>query len=282
MRPVRPPRPHGLPHPGRPHLPHLRRAGPGRGRARRRGGPGRRRPRHRQGRLRLPAHHGRRDGPGPAPAPSAPTIRASASASSRTTARPCSNACAPANLDLCLTSPVPDAPDLVARRLDEQKLRLVVPADHSPRGPPPHPPRRGRRRNVRHPGTRLRPPPHHRRPLPGGRLQAPRRLRGRGGGNPAGPGGSGLWSGPPAPAGRPASGGGGTDGYGPPSGPRNRRRLAGRPPGHAPGSSLQEVPALQKGQLVANLGARGTARQATADPHRPMDNHPRGATASKD
>ena len=34
-------------------------------------------------------------------------------------------------LDLCLTSPVPDAPDLVARRLDEQKLRLVVPADHS-------------------------------------------------------------------------------------------------------------------------------------------------------
>ncbi|MFE1952669.1 LysR family transcriptional regulator [Streptomyces sp. NPDC059524] len=33
-------------------------------------------------------------------------------------------------LDLCLTSPVPDAPDLVARRLDEQRLRLVVPEDH--------------------------------------------------------------------------------------------------------------------------------------------------------
>ncbi|MFF6993581.1 LysR substrate-binding domain-containing protein [Streptomyces sp. NPDC008313] len=33
-------------------------------------------------------------------------------------------------LDLCLTSPVPDAPDLVGHRLDEQKLRLVVPADH--------------------------------------------------------------------------------------------------------------------------------------------------------
>jgi DNA-binding transcriptional LysR family regulator len=33
-------------------------------------------------------------------------------------------------LDLCLTSPVPDAPDLAARRLDEQRLRLVVPADH--------------------------------------------------------------------------------------------------------------------------------------------------------
>ncbi|MEU9332239.1 LysR substrate-binding domain-containing protein [Streptomyces sp. NPDC048290] len=33
-------------------------------------------------------------------------------------------------LDLCLTSPLPDAPDLVTRRLDEQKLRLVVPADH--------------------------------------------------------------------------------------------------------------------------------------------------------
>ncbi|MGW5129860.1 LysR family transcriptional regulator [Streptomyces sp. XY006] len=34
------------------------------------------------------------------------------------------------DLDLCLTSPVPDAPDLVARRLDEQKLRLVVPDGH--------------------------------------------------------------------------------------------------------------------------------------------------------
>ncbi|MFJ6568074.1 LysR family transcriptional regulator [Streptomyces sp. NPDC091292] len=33
-------------------------------------------------------------------------------------------------LDLCLTAPVPDAPDLVARRLDEQRLRLVVPDDH--------------------------------------------------------------------------------------------------------------------------------------------------------
>lgn len=33
-------------------------------------------------------------------------------------------------LDLCLTSPIPDSPDLVARRLDEQRLRLVVPDDH--------------------------------------------------------------------------------------------------------------------------------------------------------
>ncbi|QFR97963.1 LysR family transcriptional regulator [Streptomyces tsukubensis] len=33
-------------------------------------------------------------------------------------------------LDLCLTSPVPDAPDLAARRIDEQRLRLVVPEDH--------------------------------------------------------------------------------------------------------------------------------------------------------
>ncbi|MEV6792475.1 LysR family transcriptional regulator [Streptomyces sp. NPDC051320] len=33
-------------------------------------------------------------------------------------------------LDLCLTSPVPEAPDLVARRLDEQRLRLVVPDEH--------------------------------------------------------------------------------------------------------------------------------------------------------
>jgi DNA-binding transcriptional LysR family regulator len=33
-------------------------------------------------------------------------------------------------LDLCLTSPVPEAPDLVTRRLDEQRLVLVVPGDH--------------------------------------------------------------------------------------------------------------------------------------------------------
>ncbi|MEK8171222.1 LysR substrate-binding domain-containing protein [Streptomyces sp. M19] len=33
-------------------------------------------------------------------------------------------------LDLCLTSPLPDAPDLAVRRLDEQRLRLVVPDDH--------------------------------------------------------------------------------------------------------------------------------------------------------
>lgn len=33
-------------------------------------------------------------------------------------------------LDLCLTSPIPDAPDLAVRRLAEQRLRLVVPDDH--------------------------------------------------------------------------------------------------------------------------------------------------------
>jgi len=33
-------------------------------------------------------------------------------------------------LDLCLTSPLPDEPGLVVRRLDEQRLRLVVPAGH--------------------------------------------------------------------------------------------------------------------------------------------------------
>ncbi|MFJ9947144.1 LysR family transcriptional regulator [Kitasatospora sp. NPDC091207] len=33
-------------------------------------------------------------------------------------------------LDLCLVSPVPDDPALVARTLDEQRLHLVVPADH--------------------------------------------------------------------------------------------------------------------------------------------------------
>lgn len=33
-------------------------------------------------------------------------------------------------LDLCLVSPLPEAPDLVARVLDEQRLYLAVPADH--------------------------------------------------------------------------------------------------------------------------------------------------------
>ncbi|MEU9127345.1 LysR family transcriptional regulator [Kitasatospora sp. NPDC048540] len=33
-------------------------------------------------------------------------------------------------LDLCLVSPIPDSPDLVARQLDEQRLYLAVPADH--------------------------------------------------------------------------------------------------------------------------------------------------------
>lgn len=42
-------------------------------------------------------------------------------------------------LDLCLTSPVPNEPGLVGRRLDEQRLRLVVPEDH----------RLARRRRVR-------------------------------------------------------------------------------------------------------------------------------------
>ncbi len=42
-------------------------------------------------------------------------------------------------LDLCLTSPVPDEPGLVARGLDEQRLRLVVPEGH----------RLARRRRVR-------------------------------------------------------------------------------------------------------------------------------------
>ncbi|MEE1939358.1 LysR family transcriptional regulator [Streptomyces sp. TRM 70361] len=34
------------------------------------------------------------------------------------------------DLDLCLTSPIPEAPDLVVRRLGEQRLRLAVPEDH--------------------------------------------------------------------------------------------------------------------------------------------------------
>ncbi|WP_406283193.1 LysR family transcriptional regulator [Embleya sp. NBC_00896] len=33
-------------------------------------------------------------------------------------------------LDLCLTAPLPDAPDLAVRALDEQRMYLVVPTDH--------------------------------------------------------------------------------------------------------------------------------------------------------
>ncbi|GAB2598949.1 LysR family transcriptional regulator [Streptomyces capparidis] len=42
-------------------------------------------------------------------------------------------------LDLCLIAPLPDEPDVAVRRLDEQRLRLVVPAAH----------RLSRRRRVR-------------------------------------------------------------------------------------------------------------------------------------
>jgi len=60
--------------------------------------------------------------------------------------------------------------------------RAEAPA-RRPRRPPPrrpqtHPPRRGRRRDLRDPRTGLRPAPHHRRGLPGGGLQAEGRLRG--------------------------------------------------------------------------------------------------------
>lgn len=39
-------------------------------------------------------------------------------------------------LDLCLTSPLPDAPDLVVRPLDEQRLNFVVPEGHHLAGRP--------------------------------------------------------------------------------------------------------------------------------------------------
>ena len=116
-------------------------------------------------------------------------------------------------LDLCLTSPVPDAPDLVARRLDEQKLRAGRPRRPPPRRPQAHPPRRGRRRDLRDPRTRLRPAPHHRRPLPGGGLQAAGRLRGRGGGDAARPGRGGPRCGAPAATGRGAPGSCRADGH---------------------------------------------------------------------
>lgn len=92
-------------------------------------------------------------------------------------------------LDLCLTSPVPDAPDLVGRLLDEQKLRLVVPADH----------RLAARKRIRlaeaadetfvtlEPGYGMRRITDDLCQEAG--LQAPHRLRGRGGRDPTGPGG---------------------------------------------------------------------------------------------
>lgn len=145
----------------------------------------------------------------------------------------------------------------------------TAPAPRRPRGPPPrhpppHPPRGGRRRKVRHPRTGLRPPTDHRRPLHRGGLHPPRRLRGRGGGDPARPGRGRPRRGPP-----PTTRGGpprrrGTDGDGPESGPRDRRRLAGRPPGHTAGRRLQTLPAVAAGASSAGLTGLASRRATTA------------------
>lgn len=150
-------------------------------------------------------------------------------------------------LDLCLTSPVPDAPDLVGRLLDEQKLRLVVPADH----------RLAARKRIRlaeaadetfvtlEPGYGMRRITDDLcqeagfKPRIAFEGEEAETLRGLVAMRPR--------SRPPAPTGRAPPRGGRTDGHGPESGPRDRRGMAGRPPGHAPGGSLQKVPTVAKG-----------------------------------
>ena len=156
-------------------------------------------------------------------------------------------------LDLCLTSPVPDAPDLVARRLDEQRLRLVVPDDH----------RLAARRRIRlaeaadetfvtlEPGYGLRRITDDlcaeagftpRVAFEGEEAETLRGLVAAGLGVALLP--------PPAVA---APGRGRTDGHRAAGGPRDRRRLAGRPPGHAPGGRVQAVPAVAPGSSAAGL-----------------------------
>ena len=166
------------------------------------------------------------------------------------------------DLDLCLTSPVPDYPDLVARRLDEQKLRLVVPDDH--------PLARRKRvrlaeaadRAVRHPRTGLRAAPDHRRAVRRGRVHPADRVRGRGGGDAARAGRRGPGRGPAAAARRTAARGRGTDRDGAARGPRDRRGLAGRPSRHTPGDRVQEVPAEPAGAAAAEVTGRDTAPRA--------------------
>lgn len=147
----------------------------------------------RQGRLRLPPHDGlgnrprpdprlpRRPPPGPLPA--RPELRRSHDRTPpRGRPRPLPHLTCPGR-------PRPGGPP----------PGRTAPAPGRPRGPPPghpppHPPGGGRRRNLRHPGTRLRPAPHHGRPLHGGRLRPARRVRGRGGGDPARPGRGRAWA----------------------------------------------------------------------------------------
>lgn len=150
-------------------------------------------------------------------------------------------------LDLCLTSPVPDAPDLVARRLDEQRLRLVVPDDH----------RLASRRRIRlaeaadeafvtlEPGYGLRRITDDLCAEAGFTPRVAFEGRRR---RPCAawwPCGLGVALLPPCGGGPP--GRRRADGDGPACGPRDRRGLAGRPPGHTPGGGVQTVPAVAPG-----------------------------------
>lgn len=88
-------------------------------------------------------------------------------------------------LDLCLTSPVPDAPDLVAHAAGRAAAAAGRPRGPPAGRPPPGPSRGGRRGDLRDPGAGVRTAADHRRPLRGGRVRAQGRVRGRGGGDPA-------------------------------------------------------------------------------------------------
>lgn len=155
-------------------------------------------------------------------------------------------------LDLCLTSPVPDAPDLVARRLDEQRLRLVVPEDH----------RLATRRRIRlaeaadekfvtlEPGYGLRRITDDLCTEAGFTPAWPSRARRR---RPSAAWWRPAWAWPSChPRGAPPRRRR-THRDGPESGPRNRRGLAGRPPRHPTGGRLQTLPALKTRTPAAGL-----------------------------
>lgn len=171
------------------------------------------------------------------------------------------------DLDLCLTSPVPDAPDLVARRLDEQRLRLVLPDDHRLAG----------RKRVRlaeaaeetfvtlEPGYGLRRITDDLcaeagfRPRIAFEGEEAETLRGLVA--------AGLGVALLPPCGRPAPRRRRTHRHRAARGPRDRCRLAGRPPGHGPRGRLQEVPAEPQGPPAAEGPLTGTVTPAGR--HRP-------------
>lgn len=168
-------------------------------------------------------------------------------------------------LDLCLTSPVPDSPDLVGHRLDEQRLRLVVPDDHP----------LAARRRVRlaeaaeeafvtlEPGYGLRRITDDLCAEAG--LPAARRLRGRGGRDAARSRRRGARRRPAPATGRAAPGSCRTDRHGAARRTGDRHRLARRLRGHPAGGRLQAVPALPARPTAPGLSLGEGPRRGNPD-----------------